>query len=139
MWKGVQSSQPRCTSLQCTAFVLPVNYPVRSPVTYASTWRINKCISRIFLKIDERDNFSKTTRGKKTIRTDSAAPKSSSPYPWVKVTPVQEVLIHSETKANKIPADMWESSERQTHTHICLRRCWLIFCNIRHSTKYKIN
>lgn len=48
---------------------------------------------------------------KKTIRTDSAAPKSSSPYLWVKVTPVQEVLIHSKTKANKIPADMWESSE----------------------------
>lgn len=88
-------------------WMLPANYLVWSPITYASAQGINKWISGLFLKEMMKGNVSKIKCEKEAIRTDSAAPGSSCSYPHIKVTLVQEVLVHDNMKANKLSTVTW--------------------------------
>lgn len=62
---------------------------------------------RAFLKKMMKDNVSKIKCEKEAIRTDSAAPGSSSSHSHIKVTPVQEVLVHDNMKTNKLSTVTW--------------------------------
>lgn len=94
---------------QTWMWMLPVNYPVWSPIIYASTQGINKWISRIFFKEMIKDNVSKIKCEKESFRTDSTALRPSSSHPHIKVTLVQEALVHGKMKANKLATVTWES------------------------------